>query len=44
VLGLTRQQQVALTVLLLLLVVGWGVRAWRTARPAPAAGSVSVPP
>lgn len=34
-LGLTRQQQVAITVLLLLLLTGWAVKAWREGRGAP---------
>ncbi|MFN0066182.1 MAG: hypothetical protein ACKVYV_00960 [Limisphaerales bacterium] len=31
-LGLTRQQQVAITVLLLLLIAGWAAKAWREGR------------
>ena len=36
---LTKQQQLFLCVVLLLLITGWAVRAWRTAHPPPAAGS-----
>lgn len=33
VVHLTRQEQVVLTMLLLLLLTGWAVKAWRTAHP-----------
>jgi hypothetical protein len=41
--NLTRQQQLFLCSVLLLLLVGWGVKAWRTAHP-PVAPTVSTAP
>ena len=40
---LTKQQQLFLCAVLLLLLTGWAVKAWRTAHPAPAAGPASSP-
>lgn len=37
--GLTRQQRQALYVVFLLLLLGWAVKAWRTAHPPTVAGS-----
>jgi len=37
---LTRQQQLVLGVVLLLLLTGWAVKAWRAAHPPPAAARV----
>jgi hypothetical protein len=37
VLRLTRQEQLVVCVVVALLVVGWGVKAWRTAHPGPVA-------
>lgn len=37
--GLTRQQRQAIYVVFLLLLLGWAVKAWRTAHPPPVAGS-----
>jgi hypothetical protein len=37
---LTRQQQLFLCVVLLLLLTGWAVKAWRTAHPPAATGSI----
>ena len=39
--NLTRQQQLFLCVLLLLLLTGWAVKAWRTAHP-PARSAIST--
>jgi hypothetical protein len=33
--NLTRQQQLVIGVVILLLLTGWAVKAWRTAHPAP---------
>jgi hypothetical protein len=41
VLNLTRQQQTVLGVVILLLLVGWAVKAWRTAHPATPPAAVS---
>jgi hypothetical protein len=41
--NLTRQQQLFLCSLLLLLLVGWAVKAWRTAHP-PARATISAAP
>lgn len=40
---LTKQQQTFLCVVLLLLLTGWAVRAWRAAQPAPATLPALVP-
>jgi len=40
---LTRQQQLFLCTMLFLLVLGWIVKAWRTAHPASAQGSPPTP-
>lgn len=40
---LTKQQQLFLCVVLLLLLTGWAVKAWRTAHPRPAPAGLSVP-
>jgi len=41
---LTKQQQLFLCVVLLVLLTGWAVKAWRTAHPRPAAAAgPSVP-
>lgn len=37
---LTKQQQLFLCVVLLLLLTGWAVKAWRAAHPQPVAGSI----
>jgi hypothetical protein len=41
--NLTRQQQLFLCSVLLLLLVGWAVKAWRTAHP-PERATISAPP
>jgi hypothetical protein len=42
-LNLTRQQQTFLCVVLLLLLTGWAVKAWRAVHPPPPAGASAVP-
>jgi hypothetical protein len=41
--NLTRQQQLFLCSILLLLIVGWAVKAWRTAHPPERATTSAVP-
>jgi hypothetical protein len=43
-LNLTRQQQMALCLVLWLLLTGWAVKAWRLAHPAGADKPVRPPP
>jgi hypothetical protein len=38
--GLTKQQQIVLAVVLGLLLAGWGVKIYRTANPPPASASL----
>lgn len=40
---LTKQQQMFLSVVLLLLLTGWAVKAWRAAHPTPAVPPAIVP-
>jgi hypothetical protein len=43
VMRLTKQEQLVLTVVLLLLLTGWAVKAYRTAHPPPAAEALLKP-